>query len=371
MKTSSVLKTFVSFLRAQYFVFGIIGGLAAAFFFPERGVAVGELPYFLFFSSSAIFFCLGVSLKTEEILPGLKNTRLHLSTQTYIFILVPLLFQGTLLLLFSPSFLPRFFPSLRSALPPDFLWGIRALSVLPTTLSSAAIMTLTYKGNLPGTIVNSTLSNIVGIIICPFLLAFISRSFLDPAFSAAEKLPISRMIFTLLLKLILPLFLGQCFRFQYRSRLKNRIQYFTFICQFLLILVIFVYFSRSVHSGAFGVSRFHWGLGFGYLSLMYLFLLMIAFFSVFLFRFPYEDGISFLLLSSQKTLVAGVPLLTVFFAFKKDLSLLLLPLIFYHPWQLFSLNLLIVPLSRFLKSRCPVRPGTGSGEAPARAVERE
>ena len=64
-------------------------------------------------------------------------------------------------------------------------------------------------------------------------------------------------------------------------------------------------------------------------------MLSLAYTGAKLLRFPPENIISILFAAPQKTLAMGVPLLSTFFADSPEiLGIALLPLIFYHPWQL-------------------------------------
>jgi sodium/bile acid cotransporter 7 len=53
-----------------------------------------------------------------------------------------------------------------------------------------------------------------------------------------------------------------------------------------------------------------------------------------------EDGIAVYFCSVKKTLAMGVPLAILIFGSRADLSLILLPIMFYHPFQLFVNGLL-------------------------------
>ena len=73
-----------------------------------------------------------------------------------------------------------------------------------------------------------------------------------------------------------------------------------------------------------------------YLAVAFVALLGLAFAGAKLMKFPAENIISILFAAPQKTLAMGVPLLSTFFASNPEiLGIALLPLIFYHPWQLF------------------------------------
>jgi len=75
---------------------------------------------------------------------------------------------------------------------------------------------------------------------------------------------------------------------------------------------------------------------FVYLAAAYLVLLAASFLGARALNFSGDSIISVLFTAPQKTLAMGVPLLSTFFAANPEiLGIALLPLIFYHPWQLF------------------------------------
>ena len=53
-----------------------------------------------------------------------------------------------------------------------------------------------------------------------------------------------------------------------------------------------------------------------------------------------EDAIACYFCSVKKTLAMGIPLAMLIFGSRRDLSLILLPIMFYHPFQLFTNGLL-------------------------------
>ncbi|MQY62918.1 MAG: hypothetical protein GH143_01180, partial [Calditrichaeota bacterium] len=73
-----------------------------------------------------------------------------------------------------------------------------------------------------------------------------------------------------------------------------------------------------------------------YLALSFFILVFLAYGGAKLWNFPKEHIISVIYAAPQKTLAVGVPLLSTYFAHTPDiLGIALLPLLFYHLWQLF------------------------------------
>ncbi|MFN2267339.1 MAG: bile acid:sodium symporter, partial [Desulfonatronovibrio sp.] len=60
-----------------------------------------------------------------------------------------------------------------------------------------------------------------------------------------------------------------------------------------------------------------------------------------MFRFNYENSITALFSAPQKTLATGAPMANLMFASHSGLGIILLPLMFYHIFQLFLGGLLV------------------------------
>jgi predicted Na+-dependent transporter len=80
---------------------------------------------------------------------------------------------------------------------------------------------------------------------------------------------------------------------------------------------------------------------FAYLALAHILILLIAYAGARLLHFSRENTVSVLFVAPQKTLALGVPLITTYFASTPEaLGTALLPLVFYHAWQLLVAGLL-------------------------------
>jgi len=184
-----------------------------------------------------LFLIAGFTLPSETIAGGLKDYRLHLYVQAFIFLLTTLPF--------------------RSHWDHQLYAGIFAVAVLPTTISSCIVFTQVSGGNLMGTMFNAALANSLGVVLSPLLLSLLMRG-------AGDPLPAAH----------------------------------------ILILLISYSGARMLH-------------------------------------FSRENTISVLFVAPQKTLAVGVPLITTYFASTPEaLGIALLPLVFYHTWQLLVAGLL-------------------------------
>jgi predicted Na+-dependent transporter len=102
-----------------------------------------------------------------------------------------------------------------------------------------------------------------------------------------------------------------------------------------ILCILFFAFSKTAQNPDF-LGNLRSLIGpFGYLAAAHLLLLLIAYGGTRLFHFSRENTISVLYAAPQKTLALGVPLISTYFASTPEiLGIALLPLVFYHAWQL-------------------------------------
>jgi sodium/bile acid cotransporter 7 len=265
-----------------------------------------------------LFLISGFTLPSEAITSGLKDFRLHVFIQTFIFLFIPAFFLLTTL-------------PFRSVWEQQLYTGIFAVAVLPTTIASCIVFTQVSGGNVMATMFNAALANILGVVISPLLLSLLMRGGGDPL-PASEVL---RILWNLGLQMLLPIACGQLLRRFFREvavKLKKRLSVASNI---FILFILFFSFSETARNPEF-ISNLRALIGpFGYLAVAHILLLLIAYGGARMFRFSRENTISVLYAAPQKTLAVGVPLISTYFVSNPEiLGLALLPLVFYHAWQL-------------------------------------
>lgn len=308
------------------FVIGILLALFFAWLAPTLGTRGGVLKIDIVTRIGVvlIFFFQGVGLQRKQLAAGLLAWRFHVWVQLFIFGVMPLL-TGLLLFLAGP------------VVPYDLHLGFLYLAILPTTVSSAVVMVTATGGDLPSAIFNATLSNLAGIVWVPMVCAW----FLSTA--AGEAMAVGPMLGNVTTLLLLPLVLGQvCQRFlqAWVRRHKKKITHFN---NTVIFLMVYSALCRSFVSRVWdehGVSVvLVAGLG---AMLLLVLATMLAWFGGRLVGFTGPQRLTALFCGTQKTLLVGVPMAEAVFATiptdvvgrAPTLSLVILPLVFYHPLQL-------------------------------------
>jgi sodium/bile acid cotransporter 7 len=103
-----------------------------------------------------------------------------------------------------------------------------------------------------------------------------------------------------------------------------------------ILMILFFAFAKTAKNPAFTENLKSMILPFIYLAVGHLAILAGVFGGGKVLKLSPENMTSVLFAAPQKTLAMGVPLLSTFFSSTPEiLGVALLPLIFYHPWQLF------------------------------------
>ncbi len=308
----------LSWLRQNWFVLSLLCVIAFSLTAPEYGHAAGLGGITQKVVIIIIFLITGLTLPSETILSKLGNLRLHIFIQLFIFVIIPLYVALTA-------------PLLRSFIDEWTLVGLYATAVIPTTISSNIIFTQASGGNVVATTFNAALGNVMGIFLSPLLLSLLLQT-TGRMIPLEELFAVLRSLFLLML---LPIVLGQVLRRFSVKLLQHYGKILRKSTSAMILIIVFLTISKAVATG-----RFNFGSGgllpaLVYLSLSHFVFLFLIWGGGGIAGFPREDRISALFTASQKTLAMGAPLLTIFFADRPELlAASIVPLSFYHLWQL-------------------------------------
>ncbi len=308
-----------AWLRKNWFFVGLLAAVAGGLAAPQVGTAASGGGLTATVLVVCLFFLSGLSLPTEAIRAGLRDVRLHLFLQAFIFVVTPLYFAATSALLWRGG-------------DPRILAGIYALAVLPTTVSSCIVFTQLARGNVVATIFNASLANVAGVFLAPLLLSLLLLQQSGRALPADELV---RVLSSLVLRMLVPVAVGQLARAMLREWAQRHGKKIGVFMNASILVIIWFSFSLPARDPAFAASLLRlWPL-FLYLALSHLLLLGAAWGAGRALRLDKANTYTVLFVAPQKTLAMGAPLLTTYFATMPDLlGVALLPLIMYHLWQL-------------------------------------
>jgi solute carrier family 10 (sodium/bile acid cotransporter), member 7 len=279
----------LSFLKQQWFIFGIAAAAAIGFVEPGWGAVLQDYDVFsigIFLS----FFATGLCLETQAILRQVRSIRAPVAALLSSLILYPLLAWGAALPL----------------LPAEFIIGVCIIATAPVTVSSGTIMTAIARGNVPLSLLICILTNFLAIFTIPVMLNLLLNT------GQAIDLPIMQMLGGLALKALLPLVLGLVARPAAKGFVKRHSRHLSIFQSCIIILIIFNAVSNSADNlvdrgnSILGVTVFMVGLHGFMLVFNYLFARLI--------RLDRASTIAFTIHTSQKTLAVSYIVWAGYFA---------------------------------------------------------
>lgn len=310
-------------LKKEWFLVGMLAMMVLAAFTPDLGRSDGllHLDKVTSLGIGLIFFLHGLGLSPQAIKAGAGHWRLHLFIQIATFVAYPLLW-----VIFGDAFL--------AVLPQALAFGFCYLFALPGTISSSVAMTSIGKGNIAGAIFNASLSSILGIVVTPFFVQLFmgveggSLDFVDSIQSIAVML-------------LLPIILGQIARPYLFSFYQKHKAVINKLDKCIILLIVFNAFCDSFAQKIW--SSFSWQdlvLSLVFCVLVLLVMVHAIVWCARRFGFSHQDEVAAVFCGSKKTLAAGVPMAKVIFGDNPHLGMILLPIMLYHPIQIFYCALL-------------------------------
>jgi len=321
-------------LKKEWFLVGMVVAIALATVSADLGKSGGliHLDKITGIGVAIVFFLHGLGLSPAAIKAGISNWRMHIYIQVATFVAYPLLW-----VIFGDLFL--------AYMPAALAFGFCYLFVLPSTISSSVAMTSVGKGNVPGAIFNASLSSILGIFITPLLIQ------LFMGFEGVE-LDLMASIISISKLLLLPMILGQLARpllLKFAEKHKSIVNK---VDKYVILLIVYNAFCDSIVNGIWS--------SFSLEMLITAFVLCVVILLIMVHliqwgarrsKFALADEVAAVFCGTKKTLAAGIPMATVIFGSDPKLGMILLPIMLYHPIQIFYCAMLA---SRYAAQAEPV-----------------
>jgi len=311
----------VHWIRSNGFLLGLMAAVGLAFLLPGPGSSEGILRPDLVtnIGVALIMFLQGLSLAFEKIKSGAGNWRLHLIIQSFTFFFFPLAGLGM------NALLPVVWPGAPPAIRDGFLY----LCVLPSTVSTSVVLTAVAGGNTAGALFNAAFSNILGIMVTPVLVGLLMKT-------TGVMQPFGPMLFKIALLTLLPFAVGMGLRKFVGSWVDARKIWVNRISNAVILFIVYTAFCESVEAKVWDRYGFAvTGLTFALVAALFTFMSLWILATGRVLRLNREDAIAAYFCAVKKTLAMGVPLAMLIFGDRPDISLILLPIMLFHPLQLF------------------------------------
>lgn len=281
---------------------------------PARGLFADILKQVTYWAVALLFFIYGAKLSTATILSGFANWKLQISVLLCTFALFPLL---------GIALQPLFGMWLPAAIGVGFLY----IGCMPSTVQSSIAFTSVSNGNVAGAVCAASISNLIGVVLSPFLFSMVIPQTSDVAIDPAAIWKIMQQIF-------LPFVVGQMCR-PWLSAWLNRNKTPTMVVdRSSILLIVYSAFSAGVVNGIWQVVSVNDLIVLILCCALLLALVMaIALGAGKLIGLQSADLKSLFYCGSTKSLATGLPMAGILFA-GQDISLIVLPLMVFHLLQL-------------------------------------
>jgi len=318
--------SYLNWIRRNGFILGLILAVAVAFLFPTPGSRNGFLHPELInnVGISLILLLQGLSLAYEKLKSGAGNWKLHVIIQSFTFIIFPII--GILFFITVPL--------IWSTEPAGIRQGLLYLCVLPSTISTSVVLTAVAQGNVAGALFNAALSNIIGVVLTPLLVHELMKT-------TGQSAPLGPLMLKIMLLTLLPFFIGMSLRRFVKKWVEHHKAWIARISNTVIVFIVYSAFCDSFvekiwqqHGVATTAKLFSCVL------LLFTGMSLLIYWTCRSLRLNREDQITAYFCSVKKTLAMGVPLAVLIFGSRSDIPLILLPLMFYHPLQIFINGLL-------------------------------
>jgi sodium/bile acid cotransporter 7 len=188
-------------------------------------------------------------------------------------------------------------------------------------------MTAMAKGDVAGAVFNATLSGLLGMVLTPTLIGFVTAS--------TQAVPWLTSLGDIALKLFAPFAVGHLVRPLIGSFIDSRKALLSNLDRSVIVLIVYGAFCDSILGDMW--SRYSPGVllaVFAAVALLLIAALLFTRSAARRLRFSREQEVTALFCGSQKSLANGAPMAKILFGSNPSLAMIMLPLLMYHQLQL-------------------------------------
>jgi sodium/bile acid cotransporter 7 len=281
---------------------------------PARGAAATWVEHGTTIAVALLFLLYGARLAPQAIWAGLAHWRLQLLVFASTFMLFPLVGLGIA-------------AATRSWLPGEVVTGLLYLCLLPSTVQSSIAFTSIARGNVPAALCSASLSNLVGVVLTPLLVAQVLTSATGGLSLAAVR--------DIAVQILLPFVVGQAIRPWAQGWLLAHPTLTSVVDRGSVLVVVYAAFGAGVVAGLWTQLSPLALAAILALSLVILAIVLVA--TTLASRamgFAVADEIATVFCGSKKSMASGIPMAAILFP-AHAVGLIVLPLMIFHQVQLF------------------------------------
>ena len=292
----------------------LMGTVVLAALVPARGVWQTVADMSVTIAVAVLFFLYGARLAPSAVWAGITHWRLQTLVLATTYVFFPLL--GLAIGTWADAWLQ-----------PDIAFGMLFLCLLPSTVQSSIAFTSIAGGNVPAALCSASISNMLGVVITPLLVAL-----LLPTSGGGISL---QALEEIALQILLPFVVGQAARPLIGTWLARHRLLTTVVDRGSILLVVYAAFSAGMVAGIWTQVSLRDLLAVMFFTLLVLAVVLGA--TTIASRklgFSRQDEIAIVFCGSKKSMASGIPMAAILFP-ASALSLIVLPLMIFHQVQLF------------------------------------
>lgn len=291
----------------------LLGTVLLGLVLPARGAAAVALSGTTWWAVVLLFFLYGAKLDAASVRAGLLNWRLQGLTFAATYALFPVLGLA-LAAVFG------------GVLGPELTLGLLFLAVLPSTVQSSIAFTSIAGGNVPAAICAASLSNLIGVVLTPLLVArILHQEGVSVSFDAVERIA---------MQILLPFVIGQLLRRWIGGFVQRHKRLTMVVDRGSILLIVYSAFGAGTVAGIWSTIPASGLLLCFAVVLLFLALAMGAMVAAGrLCRLPPADQAVLFFCGSTKSLASGLPIAYAIFP-AATVGATVLPVMIYHMTQL-------------------------------------
>lgn len=313
------MRRFLSRLPIDGYLLALIGMVILAALLPASGQAAVVMDWVVKAAIALLFFLYGARMSPAAIGAGLMHWRLQGTVFLSTFLLFPLLGLGLVFLM-------------RGSLQPDLLTGMLYLCLLPSTVQSSIAFTSIAGGNVAGALTSASLSNLLGVIVTPLLVALMIGG-------AGGGIHL-QSILDIGLQILVPFAVGQLCRPLLKDWLGRHSKLTGLVDRGSILLIVYAAFSEGVVAGVWSqVAPVDLAKVIGLNIVLLAIVLGLTLMAGRLLKFDKPDRLVILFCGSKKSMATGIPMAGILFA-GHAVPLIVLPIMLFHQIQLFACTII-------------------------------
>lgn len=298
----------------DYYLFLLLGTVVLATLWPASGIGADIVDQVAYFAVALLFFIYGAKLNTSAIVAGIANWRLQGLVFGFTYVMFPIC--GLILAAVLSPWIEE-----------ELAIGIVYLSVLPSTVQSSIAFTSIARGNVPAAVCAASMSNILGVVLTPALVAALLHA-------SGDGISLKSII-DIGLQILAPFIVGQLLRPLVGEFISRHPVLTQVVDRGSILIIVYSAFSAGVVAGIWEQV--------GLTSLTVIILADIALLAVVMVTtwwagravgLDHGDRMTLFFCGSKKSLASGLPMANILFA-GQAVSMIILPLMLFHQIQLF------------------------------------